>query len=76
MVKKIRKTKKKKNIKKNKNKPSNNHVKIKSDHTGLLVWIGYLVVGSLLYSFSEIGFLIFCGFVLLTIIKRISDDVI
>jgi|SaaInlV_165m_DNA_1040744.scaffolds.fasta_scaffold305573_1 hypothetical protein len=70
------KKKKRKNIKKNKNKPSNNNLKIKNDHTGLFVWIGYLVVGSLLYSFSEIGFLIFCGFVLLTIIKRISDDVI
>ena len=65
------KKKQRKQIKKKKNISSNNNFIIKKDHTGLLVWIGYLAVGSLLYNFSEIGFLIFCGFVLLTIVSTL-----
>ena len=71
MVKKIKKRKaRKKNIR------SNEISKIDRDYTGLYVRIAYFVIGIVLYNFSKIGLYIFCGFVLLTIIKRISEDVI
>ena len=58
-------------VKRKKNNHINRSNNITKDKSGLYIWIGIFIIGTLLFNFFEEGWPIFGGIILLAIIFRL-----